>query len=689
MRARRLVSTPSVAATPVSRNTGATADWIRRAISMDCDAPKPNRPAPAEAGNAATGAASGGYCGRGSCCCTIVQQRTRRAAYSHETQPPAVSRTRRARRQRRPESTRLDLPRCGILRARAAGDLPQQLAAGVPPERRAAPGGLPSLRVLRRIGAGAARRGRRGAGISQWLPAPRGAPARRAARPLRGPHHLPVPRLDLCPGRTPGRCAAARQLPRARSGAARARAARARAVHGLRLRALRARVAERARDGGAVRARARALPPGGAGAARAGHAAPAGGELEERRGQLFRRPAHQRGAPGAAAPVRPGLRHRGAPLDRQDVGHAARYAFGQLVRAALSAAAAGAAASAARTAAAVDLLQALAEPRLRHLPRPDRLHAVPAGIAHRDPDSRDRLCAPGRAPRDARRALVGGAAVTEEFHPGSRTSVAAYTVSLLNPKVIRDLDLAGHGLRIVERRCANFLPTADGGYLLTGEGRTQAEVARFSARDAARLPEYAERLEGVADVPPELALTPPPNVPEGTWRPALPELVRAARVGGRLRRLDMSSRRELLALFAMSAGDYLDNWFESDPLKAVYGFDGIVGNYASPYTPGSAYVLLHHVFGEVNGKRGAWGHAIGGMGAITQAMARAATARGALIRVSSAVREGLVQGDRAVGVLTESGEGLRAAAVISNLQPKMLYLQMFAPEALPSEFREP
>ena len=287
-----------------------------------------------------------------------------------------------------------------------------------------------------------------------------------------------------------------------------------------------------------------------------------------------------------------------------------------------------------------------------------------------------------------RRAVVGGAAVTEEFHPGFRNSVAAYTVSLLNPKVIRDLDLAGHGLRIVERRCANFLPTADGGYLLTGEGRTQAEVARFSARDAARLPEYAERLEAVADVLRELALTTPPNVLEGSWRAALPELVRAARVGGRLRRLDMSSRRELLALFAMSAGDYLDNWFESDPLKAVYGFDGIVGNYASPYTPGSAYVLLHHVFGEVNGKRGAWGHAIGGMGAITQAMARAATARGALIRVSSAVREVLVEGDRAVGVLTESGESLRAAAVISNLNPKLLYLDMFAPEALPPEFRE-
>jgi phytoene dehydrogenase-like protein len=287
-----------------------------------------------------------------------------------------------------------------------------------------------------------------------------------------------------------------------------------------------------------------------------------------------------------------------------------------------------------------------------------------------------------------RRAVVGGAAVTEEFYPGFRNSVAAYTVSLLNPKVIRDLDLAGRGLRVVERRCANFLPTADGRYLLTGEGRTQSEVARFSARDAARLPEYGERLEAIADVLRDLALTTPPNALEGSWRTALPELVRAARVGGRLRRLDMSSRRELLALFAMPAGDYLDNWFESDPIKAVYGFDGIVGNYASPYTAGSAYVLLHHVFGEVNGKRGVWGHAIGGMGAITQAMAQAATARGALIRVATPVREVLVEGDRAVGVLTESGESLRAAAVISNLNPKLLYLDMFAPQALPPEFRE-
>jgi phytoene dehydrogenase-like protein len=287
-----------------------------------------------------------------------------------------------------------------------------------------------------------------------------------------------------------------------------------------------------------------------------------------------------------------------------------------------------------------------------------------------------------------RRHVVGGAAVTEEFHPGFRNSVAAYTVSLLNPKVIRDLDLAGHGLKVVERRAANFLPTADGRYLLTGDSRTASEVARFSAKDAARLNEYGERLEAIADVLRDLVLQTPPNVLEGSWRAALPELLHAARVGGRLRQLDMNQRRELLALFAMSAGDYLDQFFESDPIKAVYGFDGIVGNFASPYSPGSAYVLLHHVFGEVNGKRGAWGHAIGGMGAITQAMARAAAARGVEIRTASPVREVLVEGGRAVGVVTMAGEALRAAAVVSNLNPRLLYLDLIAPGALPAEFRE-
>jgi phytoene dehydrogenase-like protein len=287
-----------------------------------------------------------------------------------------------------------------------------------------------------------------------------------------------------------------------------------------------------------------------------------------------------------------------------------------------------------------------------------------------------------------RRHVVGGAAVTEEFHPGFRNSVAAYTVSLLNPKVIRDLQLAEHGLRVVERRLSNFLPTVDGRYLAIGGGHTRAEVAKFSAADAARLDAYSAKLDGIADVLRALVLQTPPNVVAGSWRQALPELLRTARIGNRIARLDMPLRRELLQLFATSAGDYLGNWFESDPIKAVYGFDGIVGNYASPFTPGSAYVLLHHVFGEVNGKKGVWGHAIGGMGAITQAMARSAAARGVDIRVSASVREVLVERGRAVGALTEAGEEFRAAVVISNLNPKLLYLKLLDTAVLPVDFRE-
>ena len=287
-----------------------------------------------------------------------------------------------------------------------------------------------------------------------------------------------------------------------------------------------------------------------------------------------------------------------------------------------------------------------------------------------------------------RRALVGGAAVTEEFHPGFRNSVAAYTVSLLNPKVIRELELARHGLTIVERQLSNFLPTADGRYLCTGGGRTCAEVAKFSQRDAQRLAEYGARLDQIADVLRDLVLRTPPNVVQGNWRTALPQLLRATRMGGRLRKLDMNLRRELLRLFSASAGDYLDGWFDSEPIKAVYGFDGIVGNYASPYAQGSAYVLLHHVFGEVNGKKGIWGHAIGGMGAITQAMARSAQARGVHIRVQTAVREVIVEAGRAVGVVTEDGELIRAAAVVSNLNPKLLFQQLIDPAALTAPFRE-
>jgi phytoene dehydrogenase-like protein len=287
-----------------------------------------------------------------------------------------------------------------------------------------------------------------------------------------------------------------------------------------------------------------------------------------------------------------------------------------------------------------------------------------------------------------RRGVVGGTAVTEEFHPGFRNSVAAYTVSLLNPKVIADLRLADHGLRIVERKIANFLPLDDRSYLKVGGRRTREEVAKFSARDAERLGAYQARLEAVADVLRALVLETPPNVVEGHPFAAISELVKSGRIANRLRHLGLDLQRELLDLFTTSAGDYLDHWFESAPIKAAYGFDGIVGNYASPYTPGSAYVLLHHCFGEVNGKKGVWGHAIGGMGAITQAMAKAAASHGAEIRVGAPVREVLVEKGRAAGVVTDAGETVRGRAIISNLNPKLLYGSLIARDVLPTAFAE-
>ena len=287
-----------------------------------------------------------------------------------------------------------------------------------------------------------------------------------------------------------------------------------------------------------------------------------------------------------------------------------------------------------------------------------------------------------------RRNIAGGAAVTEEFHPGFRNSVASYTVSLLQPKIISDLKLHEHGLRIVNRKLANFLPTADGRYLAVGDGRTKSEVAKFSVRDAERLDAYNNRLGAVADLIRALMLEIPPNMGDGGLLSALPELLRAGRVARRIGKLDLTARRDLLALLGRSAGDYLDDWFESDPIKAVYGFDGIVGNYASPYTPGSGYVLLHHVLGEVNGIRGAWGHALGGMGAITQAMAKACAATGVDIRLQAPVCELLVEKRRVTGVVCENGESFHARAVISNLNPKLLFQKLVDPALLPQDFRE-
>lgn len=287
-----------------------------------------------------------------------------------------------------------------------------------------------------------------------------------------------------------------------------------------------------------------------------------------------------------------------------------------------------------------------------------------------------------------RRGVVGGAAVTEEFHPGFRNSVASYTVSLLNPKIIADLDLAHHGLKVVERRLLNFLPLEDGRHLKIGAGVTKQEVAKFSTRDAEQLDAYGARLDQVAGLLRDVILKTPPNAVGGRGLfAALPELFKAGALGRRVAALDLAGQQDVLDVFTKSAGDYLDQWFESDPIKAIYGFDGIVGNYASPFTPGTAYVLLHHAFGEVNGKRGVWGHAMGGMGAITQAMAKAAAAKGADIRLSAGVSEVIVEKGRAVGVVTETGERIMARAVVANVNPKLLFTRLVDPAHQPAEFK--
>ena len=286
-----------------------------------------------------------------------------------------------------------------------------------------------------------------------------------------------------------------------------------------------------------------------------------------------------------------------------------------------------------------------------------------------------------------RRDKVGGAAVTEEFFPGFRNSVAAYTVSLLNPKIIRDLDLARHGLRIVPRQIDNFLPLDDGRYLKLGPGRTKQEVAKFSQRDAGRLDAYGDWLAALADVLRGLVLETPPNRVDGDIFRSLHELIKTGRLANRLRKLGIEGERDLVEVFTASAGDLLDHWFESAPIKGAYGFDGIVGHYASPYTPGSAYVLLHHCFGAVNEQKGRWGHAIGGMGAISEAMAKAAREKGAEIRVSSPFKQVLVENGRAIGILTERGETIRAKTIIANVNPKLLYRDLIDQAALSEAFK--
>ena len=282
-----------------------------------------------------------------------------------------------------------------------------------------------------------------------------------------------------------------------------------------------------------------------------------------------------------------------------------------------------------------------------------------------------------------RRDVIGGACVTEEFAPGFRNSTASYTVSLLRPKIIADMRLHERGWRIIERTISNFFPF-ENDYLKLGGGtaRTQAEFARFSRKDADTFPEYEVALERVAEVLRGIALKTPPN-PGGGIR----ALLAAAGQGRQLAGMSVEAQRDVLDLFVKSARDFLDGWYESDAVKAAFGFDAVVGNYASPDTPGSAYVLLHHVFGEVNGKKGMWGHSVGGMGAITRYMAEACVEAGVEISLESPVAKVLVDGKRAVGVRLESGEEIAADVIAANVGPALLYQQLVAEYDQPPAFK--
>lgn len=284
-----------------------------------------------------------------------------------------------------------------------------------------------------------------------------------------------------------------------------------------------------------------------------------------------------------------------------------------------------------------------------------------------------------------RREIVGGAAITEEFHPGFRNSVASYAVSLLAPKVIADMDLSRHGLKVVIRPMAYFAPTPDGRYMLLGRDAAEndAEIARHSPKDVAAYHAYHERLDRLVDLLRKMLPVTPPNAGGGVR-----DMLAAAGLANDMRRLRLEGQRDLIDFFGKSAGEILDQWFESELLKGMLGFDAITGFYGSPYTPGSAYVLLHHVFGEANGVKGAWGHAIGGMGAITQAMAKACVEAGVDIRVNAPVKEVILKSGRATGVVLADGTRIAARAVVSNIHPQLLYGGLIPDEALPADFVE-
>jgi len=283
------------------------------------------------------------------------------------------------------------------------------------------------------------------------------------------------------------------------------------------------------------------------------------------------------------------------------------------------------------------------------------------------------------------REVVGGAAVTERpFGPDYRVTSLSYVVSLLPPAIVRDLDLARHGYEVYPQG-PYFAPHARGTYLeFAGDpARRRAEIAKFSARDADALERWDDWMGKLAGVLGPLLSTVPPRL--GSRRPA--DLAEQARLAWRLRGLDTRGVADVTRLFTLSIADLLEEYFESPELQAVLGVSGVIGTWAGPRAPGTAYVMAHHHIGDIgDGHLGSWGFPRGGMGGVTQAMAAAASALGAEIRTSAPVRRITTRGGKATGVVLDGGEELAADLVVAATHPKITFLEHVDRAELPEEF---
>jgi phytoene dehydrogenase-like protein len=283
-----------------------------------------------------------------------------------------------------------------------------------------------------------------------------------------------------------------------------------------------------------------------------------------------------------------------------------------------------------------------------------------------------------------RRAVIGGASVTESPWPGYRVSTLSYVVSLLRPEIVRDLDLARHGYQAYEVAPDYFLPFPDGRHLFVwaDPDQTAAEIARFSQADARAYPLFDAHLARLADLLRPLLSTIPPRL--GSRHPR--DLAEQLRFAWRMRGLGWRGVADLVRLMGQSVTDLLDDWFESDEVKAALVTQGAIGTYGAPSMPGTAYVLLHHWMGELNGNLGSWGVVRGGMGGVAEALASAARAHGSEIRTDAPVQRIMIRDGRAIGVVLESGEEIRARAVISGAHPQVTFLQLVGDGELPDEF---